>query len=196
LLIQNLCGYLFMRLESIRKKLGRTYRISNRTSTLRNAFAQAIAPSDIYDRNRIRNAIRDLKQDPDKELRCVFCGRSASSWDHLYPVVKDGEFYGYGNWLGNLVPCCTNCNSRKSGHTWSEFLKSSDPNNFQAKERILKKYYRKYGRPRITPSKITRLSGKDIRHLKRLREAIFERIKVADRVASVIHKKLQKRQRN
>jgi hypothetical protein len=140
--------------------------------------------------------MRDLKQDPDKELRCVFCGKSASSWDHLYPVVKDREFHGYGNWLGNLVPCCTNCNSQKRGNTWSDFLKSSDPKNFQAKERMLEKYYRKYGRPRITPSKISVLCGKDIRHLSKLREEIFQRMKQADRVASTIHEKLQKGQLN
>jgi hypothetical protein len=185
-----------VRAEDIREKLGRAYRISSRTPTLRNAFAQAIAPSDNYDRDRVISAIRGLKQDPNKNLKCVFCGKSASSWDHLFPLVKDKEFYGYGNWLGNLVPCCTDCNQRKRGVDWSEFLKKKDPRSFQAKKKLLRKYYRKYGRARITSSKIEHLCGAEMRRLSRLREIIFERMKEADRVASVIHEKLQKSQRN
>ena len=43
--------------------------------------------------------------------KCVYCGREATGFDHLYPVSKGGE-----HTIGNLAPACGSCNSRKSNH--------------------------------------------------------------------------------
>ncbi len=40
--------------------------------------------------------------------RCVYCGRDATGFDHLHPVIKGGT-----EGLLNLAPCCKSCNSRK-----------------------------------------------------------------------------------
>ena len=181
-----------MRTEDIKKKL-RPHRIHGRKSTLTTAFASAIAPRDDYEPDRVNRVIRDLRQNP-SNLKRVFCGKPATSWDHLVPLIKDKKFSGYGHWLGNLVPCCTDCNALKRGVDWRDFLKSQDPSNFHAKKTLLLRHVEKYGRTKISSRKIERLCGAEMRHLDKLRDGIFDRMKEADRVASVIHERLQKSQ--
>lgn len=41
--------------------------------------------------------------------RCVYCGGSAQSKDHLYPRAKGG-----GGDRGNIVPACHRCNEQKA----------------------------------------------------------------------------------
>ena len=89
---------MLLRAETIRRRLKRQ-RIQSRATTLTTAFAGAIAPNDDYDSARIIKAMRDLKQNPNK-LKCVFCGKPATEWDHLFPLVKGKTFSGYGHWRG------------------------------------------------------------------------------------------------
>jgi hypothetical protein len=57
--------------------------------------------------------------------RCCYCGKGISAsdlyQDHLVPVNKDS--LGLHAW-GNVVPCCSSCNSTKQQRDWKEFLKS------------------------------------------------------------------------
>lgn len=50
------------------------------------------------------------------------CGRPAQTWDHLENLVKAGQFNGYGHQIGNLVPCCRECNSEKGGKSFRTFI--------------------------------------------------------------------------
>lgn len=48
-----------------------------------------------------------------QESNCYLCGQSAKGIDHIVPLSKGGNHS-----IGNLAPCCTSCNSKKS----SKFL--------------------------------------------------------------------------
>lgn len=111
-----------MRFTSIKTHL-RPYEIRrNRTTTINHAFASAIAPCDSFHEERIRKALRLLNQDPDCDLLCAYCGEPADTWDHVVATVRDREFSGHGHRLGNLLPCCKQCNSRKGNKDWRRFL--------------------------------------------------------------------------
>ena len=113
-----------MRYRDIRRFLKPYSIVASRTTTLNHAFAAAIAPCDSYDEEKMRVAIGLLGQDPDKDLDCVYCGLKAETWDHVHATVRDKKFSGFGHRLGNLVPCCKPCNSRKGNKVWSAFLDS------------------------------------------------------------------------
>src|SRR3954451_2669499 len=80
------------------------------------------------------------------DLRCVYCGEPAETWDHLVGLVKDSELNGYGHQVGNLVPCCRACNSLKGNKGWREFVRSAipDPGKRAQVESVLGKYLRAF----------------------------------------------------
>lgn len=48
--------------------------------------------------------------------RCFYCGRPATTVDHLLPVVRGGSDQEH-----NLVAACTDCNGSKGDKTPAEF---------------------------------------------------------------------------
>lgn len=111
-----------MRYPTVRNHLKPYVMVSRRKTTINHAFAAAIAPSDDYDVQRVRQALALLGQDPDQDLRCVYCGVPAQTWDHVFATVKDSRFSGHGHRLGNLLPSCKPCNSAKGNKDWRRFL--------------------------------------------------------------------------
>jgi len=89
--------------------------VAKRTTTIRHAFASAVAPSEAYDEKRVEAALRALGQKDTDNLTCVYCGEPAKTWDHLTRLVKNKNFNeeGRGHQVGNLVPCCKAHNSSK-----------------------------------------------------------------------------------
>jgi len=65
-----------------------------------------------------------LGQDPDAELLCSYCEKPAETWDHVFATVENSLFSGHGHRLGNLLPCCKPCNSRKGSKNWEQYLSS------------------------------------------------------------------------
>ena len=61
------------------------------------AFASALAPCDEYDQGKVEEALVRLGQKDLNRLSCVYCGRSAQTWDHLENLVKAGRLNGYGH---------------------------------------------------------------------------------------------------
>ena len=61
-------------------------------------------------------------------------------------LVKDSELNGYGHQLGNLVPCCGDCNSSKGNKEWRVFLRAriTDLVKLKRVERLLETYLVKY----------------------------------------------------
>jgi hypothetical protein len=118
----SLAGH--MRYRDIRRYLKPYSIVANRTTTINHAFAAAVAPCDSYDEQRMRDAVLQLGQDPDSDLSCVYCGGKAETWDHVHATVRDKRFSGFGHRLGNLLPCCKPCNSRKGNKDWSSYLDS------------------------------------------------------------------------
>lgn len=120
-------GTLCMRIESIRSHL-RPYSIyQKRKTTINHAFASALAPCSDFNRASLSAAMAMLGQSIDADLRCVYCERDAQTWDHLTGLVKESELNGYGHQIGNLVPCCRDCNSRKGSKNWEEFVTQQIP---------------------------------------------------------------------
>ena len=111
--------------KSIRSHLAPYSIFSKRKTTVAHAFASALAPSDEYAKEKIDAALDALGQKNLKELSCVYCERLAQTWDHLENLVKDGQLNGYGHQIGNLVPCCRDCNSRKGGKSFRVFVNAN-----------------------------------------------------------------------
>jgi hypothetical protein len=96
-----------------------------RATTIANAFASAEAPVDVYDTEVINTALSELYGEaPSGGLKCIYCDRPAETWDHLFGLVKDSRYSGYGHRIRNLVPCCKACNSSKGNKNWEAWLKS------------------------------------------------------------------------
>jgi hypothetical protein len=107
------------------KSAMRPYKLMARSSTVNNAFAQALAPVDEFDAKRLETAFRKMGLINENGLVCTYCGRRAGSVDHLNPLVKDSKFTGWGHVFGNLVPACSDCNQSKGGKPWREFVRES-----------------------------------------------------------------------
>lgn len=71
-----------------------------------------------YNRRKHFPAIRTFFEE-----RCCYCGasfdRTAAHQDHLVPVNKTD--LGLHAW-GNIVPACQECNTRKHGSDWRDFI--------------------------------------------------------------------------
>lgn len=51
------------------------------------------------------------------EGKCAYCGKPATAFDHVAPVISGGETVP-----GNIVPACTSCNSSKKHRPLDEWL--------------------------------------------------------------------------
>lgn len=110
--------------KSIRSHLAPYSIFSKRKTTIAHAFASALAPSDEFDEKKVEAALEALGQKSLKRLTCVYCGKPAQTWDHLENLVKDGKLNGYGHQVGNLVPCCGDCNSAKGGKPFQAYVET------------------------------------------------------------------------
>jgi len=113
-----------VKLSDIKPHL-RTYSIAQRrTTTINHAFASALAPTEAYNEERLKQAMNFLGQEDLDNLRCVYCSCPAETWDHLVGLVKKSQLFGFGHQIGNLVPCCRGCNSRKGNTRWEDFVQA------------------------------------------------------------------------
>lgn len=176
-----------MKIQSIKAHLKPYSILEKRKTTLNNAFASAIAPNDSYNITVLKNAVVLLRQDPEKKLKCIYCDKPAKTWDHAYGLVKDSEFSGYGHVIGNLLPCCKNCNSKKGNKNWETFLKENNGNNTDEKIRMIKRYFEKNHLKKVNPKKICPKESKDLSHIK---DQIFKLCKKADKIAAIVRKKI------
>lgn len=111
-----------MNVRTVKRHLAPYSILQRRRTTIHHAFASAVAPVDVFDEDRVAAAMRALGQDPN-DLKCVYCDLPAETWDHLVGLVKGSELRGYGHQIGNLVPCCKACNSRKGAKDWKQYLR-------------------------------------------------------------------------
>ncbi len=102
--------------------------LRKRKTTVNHMFASALAEVEAFSLNAVQDQLIRLGQSPD-DPRCVYCGREATTWDHLFPTVRAGEYSGYGHTVANLVPSCSACNSSKGGKHWRSYVEqnSADP---------------------------------------------------------------------
>lgn len=174
-----------MQYESIKQYLEPYSIEKNRKTTITHAFASSIAPFDVFDKERMRSAIRSLGQDPDADLHCAYCGGQAETWDHVHAIVRDRKFSGYGHRIGNLLPCCKTCNSKKGNKDWLPFLKTL-PEGDQRNEREvrIKGYLESYCKPDQIPDHLP-----EYQDLQILLDQVLDLFKRADDLAAKIRRK-------
>ena len=103
-------------------------KITSRSSTVTNAFVQAIIPYIEFTPAEFDEALAVLGQSAE-DPRSVYCGDSATDLDHLRPLVRDKRPTGYITEIRNLVPACGPCNQSKSGSDWRTWIVGSALNS-------------------------------------------------------------------
>jgi hypothetical protein len=173
-----------MKKQSIKAHLKPYSIFQKRKTTINHAFASAIAPAAKYDVETLEAAIRSLGQDPDGNLKCVYCDADATTWDHLVGLVAKGEFRGNGHQIGNLVPCCGPCNSKKGAKDWETYLGSeSRETGLVDRRKVIAAYAGKYAVV-VDPKVVANLRPDDWKRYVEIREQILSLMKEADKIAA------------
>ena len=172
-----------MRLKSIAAHLRPYLMLARRRTTMNHAFAAAIAPSDTYDEGRSREALLVLGLNPEGELECAYCGEPAETWDHVFATVRNSRFSGYGHRLGNLMPCCKPCNSRKGNKHWQAHLEALQfsPVRYEQRRDAIERFLATYATidPPLEQSA-------DQNRLDEIHKHVLELLEEGDRVAARI----------
>lgn len=180
-----------MKKEDIKHHL-HTYSVyGRRRTTINHAFASAIAPSDDYDETKISEALEFLGQNPNENLKCVFCNDEAETWDHLVGLVKNGELRGFGHQIGNLVPCCKKCNSKKGSKEFDKFINQHDNIYFDKNELIelLSKYQMKFAKE-IDLDLLKEKTPDEYKAFLKVKQEIFDLMEQADILADKLRKNI------
>ncbi len=175
-----------MRFKDIRRYLKPYSMVANRTTTISHAFAASIAPSDTFNAEVVRSALASLGQNPDADLICIYCGNEAETWDHVHATVRDKKFSGHGHRLGNLLPCCKPCNSRKGNKDWHVFLASvraTDAERLE-RERRIESYLETYAVIDTIPDHLP-----EYQQLQEVRQQVLALLAKADKLAAVVRSK-------
>jgi len=102
-------------------KIPKPLKITSRISTITNSFAQAIIPTEVPTEDEVNELLVRLEMSFD-DRKCVYCGDSATDWDHLRSLVSNKEPSGYVTESRNLVPSCGTCNQSKGGSDWKKWM--------------------------------------------------------------------------
>jgi hypothetical protein len=182
-----------MKADSIREFFRPYSIVGSRRTTINHTFASAIALVGEISPTSISRAVRALGQNPDSDLTCVYCGKEAQTWDHVFALVENGEYSGYGHTLGNLVPCCKQCNSQKGNQNWERFLRSRQLDGTSLLERTQKiaAYIEKEMPRRVTNEDIRKLCPAEMEELERAKNEVIHQMEKADKVATLIRQKVK-----
>lgn len=107
----------------------RPLKIPSRLSTVTNAFVQAILPHTRLSGEEEATLRTLLDQEGQVDWCCVYCGKTATEWDHLFPLVAGRKPSGHLNVFGNLVPACGPCNHSKGAQDWKQWIRGKAPNS-------------------------------------------------------------------
>ncbi|MDW5264188.1 MULTISPECIES: HNH endonuclease [Acidobacteriaceae] len=95
--------------------------ITCRSSSITNAFFNAIIPVHTPTPQDERDALAVLEMNPE-DIRCVYCGNSYTEWDHLRPIIRGKGPSRYITEIANLVPACGKCNQSKGAYEWDKWM--------------------------------------------------------------------------
>ncbi len=98
--------------------------VTGRSSSITNAFINAIIPVIEPTQEEELDALRILQIDP-KDIRCAYCGDKATEWDHLRSIISNQEPTGYITEIANLVPSCGKCNQSKGKSNWRTWMEGN-----------------------------------------------------------------------
>ena len=102
-------------------KMPKPMKITGRSSSITNAFINSIIPVIIPTNKEVEESLKILNMDFDS-IQCSYCGKEASEWDHLRPLVLNKKPTGYVSEIHNLVPSCGKCNQSKGNKIWSTWI--------------------------------------------------------------------------
>jgi len=102
-------------------KMPTVMKITGRTSTITNAFVNAVIPVIYPTEQQVREALTILGMEADN-LQCSYCGATCSEWDHLRPLVNNQRPTGFVSEIQNLVPACGKCNQSKGNKDWKTWM--------------------------------------------------------------------------
>lgn len=128
-------------------QLPRVITVGGRSSSITNAFFNAIIPVHIPTSEDELEALAVLEMSPE-EICCAYCGGPHTEWDHLRPIIREKKPTGYITEIANLVPACGKCNQSKGGYDWDKWMlgpallspKTRGIANIDRKFMLLKKY--------------------------------------------------------
>jgi hypothetical protein len=169
--------------------------ITFRTSTLTNAFVSAILPFPQPETSEIGEVLRILEMTPN-DLRCAYCGNTATEWEHLHPIVKGRRPTGYPSSIKNLVPSCGKCNQSKRGEEWRHWITSDAARSPKSRKiadldkRILRlEKYEKWANCRRMP--LEKIVGEDAyREYFAKLDQIVSQMKEAQKMANILKSKI------
>lgn len=184
-----------MKRESLKNHLRAYSILGRRKTTINHAFASAIAPNDDFDDRLVIEALIALGQDPDSDLSCAYCNQNpAETWDHVFGLVKDQQFSGFGHTIGNLLPCCKQCNSSKGNRNWREFVSSRliDESQRAAKINQLERYFSRYLENKyLAQAEIERICPEEMSQLREAQDKIVALMEHSDKIAIVLREKIK-----
>ena len=176
------------RADSIKKYL-KPFKIVSKMTTFNGAVQLALAVHDDFDAVRVAELLRLLEQSIDADLMCVYCGKPAATWDHLFNNVADKRFSGYGNRIFNLVPACRTCNEKKGSKHWRVFAKIVAA-DFAAVERRLAAVEKRFDAEKYSWERILKrhpeLAAEYEKAQAELRTKLVELDALADRIRQAI----------
>lgn len=106
-------------------QLPRTNTVAGRSSTITNAFFNAIIPVFPPEEDEVMEALEILEIDCN-DLRCAYCGvNKATEWDHLHATIDGQKPTGYVTEIANLVPACGKCNQSKGNSPWKTWMRGT-----------------------------------------------------------------------
>ena len=179
-------------------KFPKPLKITSRTSTITNAFVQAVIPFAQPSHDELVLSLSHLGMEPNN-ITCCYCGDKATDWDHLRPLVKNKKPTGYISDFKNLVPCCAPCNQSKSGAYWKDWITGSAKKSPKSRnvvgldDRIRKlEQFEEWGK--VTPLTVNELADEKVfnDYWKTLEEVKFQ-MDAAQKQATIIRKQIVSR---
>jgi hypothetical protein len=105
----------------------------------------------------------------------------------LVGLVQDRRFSGFGHALGNLVPCCRECNSAKGNKPWEIYLRSKgDGAEIDALAARLRAYQIFFDMPGVPYESLRAKVPQDIAEFEAIEDEIMRLMARADEVAARI----------
>jgi 5-methylcytosine-specific restriction endonuclease McrA len=105
-------------------QLPATMSVTGRSSSITNAFINAIIPTIEPTEAEELEALRILGMSQD-DIRCAYCGDKATEWDHFRAIISNQEPTGYITEIANLVPACGKCNQSKGKSHWRTWMEGN-----------------------------------------------------------------------
>ena len=179
----------------MKKEFPRT-NLRTRSSTIANAMAHSIVFIDDIAQG-YSDWLSRFNQIVDSET-CVYCGKSAGTYDHIYNLVENKLPTGYNTEKNNLAPCCSQCNSKKGKKNWEVFMNSEYCKNFGGwveRKKIMSEVLDKYPPLFINFEKVLGSQYNDYLEIKNkinqlLLESDDELIKMRLKIDEVVKKKI------